>query len=393
MVKPVTVLFSMAFLSGIVAGQQPAGQGARGGRGGAPQIVSPEVHPDRTVTFRLNAPKATEVILNGNITVDKPAMPMTKDERGVWSVTVGPLDPDIYEYTFVVDGVSTPDAVNRYTRPAAGNASTSSQVEVPGNGPMFYDARPVPHGDIRMNVYESKAMGVTRYVWVYTPPGYDKSNTRYPVLYLFHGAGGNENAWVTVGRANLILDNLIADGKAKPMVVVMPLARAEQSNGVGPARAVSGQNLFEKDLLGDIIPLIERTYRVSNQADQRAIAGLSAGGGATLSIGLRHPEMFHWVAAMSSAIGIGGGRSMEEQFADVLAKPERLNKNLRMLWISCGTEDSLFASNQQFVKLLSDHGIKNTFWKEPGGHWFRVWRKDLNVFAPMLFKPEKSASN
>jgi enterochelin esterase-like enzyme len=390
--RGVIAIFSVALLQGSITAQQPANgrggnpAGARGGRGaGAAQIVSPEVHTDRTVTLRLNAPKAAEVTLSGNITVDKPAMPMARDERGVWSVTVGPLDPDIYEYNFVVDGVTTTDAQNRYIRPAAGNASTSSQVEVPGSAPMFYDSRPVPHGDIRLNVYESKAMGVTRYVWVYTPPGYDKSNTRYPVLYLFHGAGGNENAWVTVGRANLILDNLIADGKAKPMLIVMPLARAEQSNGVGPAKAVSGQSLFEKDLLGDIIPLIEKNYRVSNQPDQRAIAGLSAGGGATLSIGLRHPEMFHWIAAMSSAIGVGGG-NMEQQFADVLTNPERLNKNLRMLWISCGTEDTLLASNTQFAKMLTDHSIKNTFKTEPGAHWFRVWRKDLNAIAPILFK-------
>src|SRR5262249_40312039 len=159
--------------------------------------------------------------------------------------------------------------------------------------------------------------------------------------------------------------------KAKPMLVVMPLARAEQSNGVGPAKAVSGQSLFEKDLLGDIIPVIEKTYRVLNQPDQRAIAGLSAGGGATLAIGLRHPEMFHWIAAMSSAIG--GGGNMEQQYADVLANPERLNKSVRMLWISCGTEDTLLASNQQFAKMLSDHGIKNMFKTEPGAHWFRVW--------------------
>jgi enterochelin esterase-like enzyme len=382
--KPISaILTSLVLLTGAVYAQAPAVAG-RGGRGGAAALVSPEVHKDRTVTLRLNAPKATEVTLSGNITVDKPALPMTKDDKGVWSITVGPLDPDIYEYNFIVDGVTATDAINRYTRVAAGNAGTSSQVEVPGDSPMFYDARTVPHGDVRINLYESKAMGVTRTVWVYTPPGYDKSSARYPVLYLLHGAGGNENNWVTVGRANIILDNLIADGKAKPMVIVMPLARAEQSNGVGPAAAVPDRTAFEKDLLGDIIPMIEKTYRVSNQPDKRALAGLSAGGAATLSIGLKHPEMFHWLAAMSSAIGILGA-NLEQQYSEVLADPSRLNKNLHMLWISCGTEDSLFPANQQFVKLLNDHGVKNAFKTEPGAHWFRVWRKDLNAIAPLLF--------
>jgi enterochelin esterase-like enzyme len=386
-------LAALLLAAGVSAqGPAPAACGGRGGRGGAPPVVSPEIHPDRTVTLRLNAPRASEVLLGGNITVEKPQLPMTKDDRGVWSITVGPLDPDIYEYNFVVDGVTATDAVNRYTRPAAGNAGTSSQVEVPGDGPMFYDSRAVPHGDVRMNVYESKAMGVTRSVWVYTPPGYEKSSARYPVLYLLHGAGGNENNWVTVGRANLILDNLIADGKAKPMLIVMPLARAEQSDGVGPRTAVADRNAFEKDLLGDIIPLIEKTYRVSNQPDQRALAGLSAGGAATLSIGLRHPEMFHWIVAMSSALGVQGG-NLEQQYSDVLADPARLNKNLHMLWVSCGTEDTLFPANQQFVKLLSDHGVKNHFRTEPGAHWFRVWRKDLHEIAPLLFSPAAKSNS
>jgi len=381
-------LTALFLLTASVYAQAPAG--GRGGRGGAAPLVSPEVHADKTVTFRLNAPKASEVTLSGNITVNNPAMPMKKDDKGVWSITTPPLEPDVYEYNFVVDGVTTTDAVNRYTRPAAGNASTSSQVEVPGDKPMFYDARAVPHGEVRMNLYESKAMGVSRYVWVYTPPGYEKGNAKYPVLYLLHGAGGNENAWVTVGRANLILDNLIADGKAKPMLVVMPLARAEQSDGVGPGKASTDRTAFEKDLLGDIIPLIEKTYRVSNQADQRALAGLSAGGAATLQIGLRHPELFHWIAAMSSAVGIGG--NVETQYADVLKDSARLNKSLHMLRISCGSDDTLFAANQQFAKLLADHGVKNTFLVESGAHWFRVWRKDLFEIAPQLFNGQKTGS-
>jgi enterochelin esterase-like enzyme len=388
MFKPFAVLIAgVLLLTGSGNAQAP------GARGGNQPVVSPEIHPDRKVTLRLNAPRATEVALNGNITLDKGPLPMTKNDTGVWSITVGPLEADVYEYSFVVNGVTTTDAVNRYTRPAAGNANTSSQVEVPGDGPMFYDSRAVPHGDVRINVYESKAMGVTRTLWVYTPPGYERGNTRYPVLYLLHGAGGNENNWITVGRANLIMDNLIAEGKASPMVIVMPLARAQQSDGVGPAKAPNqDRNLFEKDLLGDIIPFIEKTYRVSNQAGQRALAGLSAGGGATLNIGLRHPETFHWLAAFSSALGAGGGGgTLEQQFADVLKDSARLNKNLRMLWISCGTADTLFASNEQFSKLLGQHGIKHTFLPEPGAHWFRVWRKDLHAIAQTLFKAQKSS--
>jgi enterochelin esterase family protein len=387
--KPLVAFsFALSLLAFSISAQAPPATG-RGGRGG-PAVVSPEVHPDRTVTLRLNAPRATDVILSGDITVDKPQQPMTKDDKGIWSITVGPLEPDVYEYNFIVNGVTTTDTVNRYIRPAAGNASTSSQVEVPGDGPMFYDVRAVPHGEVRMNLYDSKAMGVTRYLWVYTPPGYEKGNTRYPVLYLLHGAGGNENAWVTAGRANTILDNLIADGKSKPMVIVMPLARAEQSDGVGPAKRVTDRTAFEKDLLGDIIPFIEKTYRVSNQPDQRALAGLSAGGATTLNIGLRHPETFHWIAAMSSALGVAGG-NMEQQFADVWADSSKLNKSVHMLWISCGKEDTLFNANQQFAQLLTQHNIKNDFRVESGAHWFRVWRKDLRDFAPMLFTNPKGA--
>jgi enterochelin esterase family protein len=378
-------MIGVLLFTGITSAQAPAG------RGGTQAVTSPEVHADRRVTLRLNAPRATEVALNGNITLDKGPLPMIKDDKGNWSITVGPLEPDIYEYMFVINGVNAPDPVNRYIRPAAGNANTSSQVQVAGDGPMFYDSRPVPHGEVHINVYESKAIGVTRHMWVYTPPGYEKGSARYPTLYLLHGAGGNENNWVTVGRANVILDNLIAEGKAVPMVVVMPVARAEQSNGVGPARAPNpDRNLFEKDLLGDIIPFIEKTYRVSNQASQRALAGLSAGGASTINIGLRHPEKFQWLAAFSSAIGVQGN-NLAQQFADVLADSARLNKNLRMLWISCGTADTLFAANQQFAKLLAEHGIKHTFLAESGAHWFRVWRKDLHAVAQTLFKNQKSS--
>jgi enterochelin esterase-like enzyme len=388
MFKPIFAILTGVLLAAGAAHAQAPPAAGRGGRGG-PAIVSPEVHKDRTVTLRLNAPKASEVILNGDITLNKPDMPMTKDEKGVWSITVGPLDPDIYEYNFIVDGVTATDGISRYTRVAAGNEVTRSQVEVPGDGPMFYDTRAVPHGDVRINLYESKAMGVARYVWVYTPPGYDQSNARYPVLYLLHGAGGNDGNWVTVERENIILDNLIADGKAKPMVVVMPLIRAEQSDGVGPVTPVADRNAFEKDLLGDIIPMIEKNYHVSNQPDQRAIAGLSAGGAATLTIGLGHPEMFHWVAAFSSAIGIGA--SLEQRFSDVLADSARINSNLHMLWVSCGTEDTLFPANQQFDKLLTDHGVKHSFKTEPGAHWSIVWRRDLNAIAPLLFTTQKGS--
>jgi len=230
-----SLLAALALCSVGPSAQAPAGQrGAGGGGGRGPALVSPEVGADRTITFRYLAPNAKEVTVTDD-TEGKPH-PMTKDANGVWSVKVGPARPDIYTYAFNADGIIALDPRNTNIKMGYGNFGPVNVVEVPGDGPQFYDVKPVPHGEVRIRPYDSKTLGLSREMWVYTPPDYDKGKS-YPVLYLFHGAGDIESGWALIGRANNILDNLMAEGKAKPMIVVMPLGHAIQSFYAGPAKA------------------------------------------------------------------------------------------------------------------------------------------------------------
>lgn len=371
-----------------------------------PAVKSPEVHPDRTVTFRLRAPQATAVELVGEVLQGKPPQPMTKDSEGVWSVTIGPLPPEIWIYNFRIEGVGLPDPANISLMPrSAGPVSVSSFVEVPGDSPAFYDARPVPHGQVRMILYESKAMGVDRYVWVYTPPDYDKTNAKYPVFYLLHGNGETQSGWVMNGRANIILDNLIAEGRAVPMIVVMPHGHARQSASVGPFKDVQqpGQpgllnfTFFTDELLNQIIPTIEKDFRVTPDADHRAIGGLSMGAFQSVQIGLNHPELFHYVLAYSGGFGGIGPAApgpIEEQspWKELLANPERTKKDLHLLFLGAGEQETtMHEPGQRLVKLFKDKGVNALWATYPGAHVFSVWRNDLNYTVPMLFRTSSKA--
>lgn len=370
---------------------------------GPPGIVrSPEVHPDRTVTFRLRAPQAALVELTGEVVRGKGPQPMTKGSDGVWTLTIGPLPPEIWIYNFRVQGVELPDPSNISLMPrAAGAAAVSSLVEVPGDGTAFYDTRPVPHGEVRMVLYESATMGVDRYFWVYTPPGYDRSNAKYPVYYLLHGNGETQNGWVMNGRANIILDNLIADGKAQPMIAVMPHGHPLQSASVGPWQEVPpvaeqglrNYKLFTKELLEQIIPTVEKNYRVYTDADHRAIGGLSMGAMQTVAIGLAHPELFHYVLAYSGGFGSLGVTSaspdVETQtpWKELLAHPDAAKKSLRLLFLGCGQDEAgLLAPGKKLASLLQEKGIRTEWADYPGGHVFSVWRNHLNESVPMLFQ-------
>jgi enterochelin esterase-like enzyme len=352
-------------------------------------LHSPEVHPDRTVTLRFRAPSATQVEVVGEILQGKSPLAMTKGEDGVWTATLGPLPPEIWIYNFRIQGVDIADPSNPAIKPVPPGFAMSSFVEVPGDTPAFYDSRPVPHGEVRMLLYESKPMGVTRWLWIYTPPNYDKRSAKYPVLYLLHGNGEAQNGWVMNGRANIILDNLIADKKAQPMVVVMPQGHALQGANVGPLVRIGGETdmfskRFPQDLLQEVIPLVERNYRVYTDADHRAIAGLSMGGGQALSIGLAHPDLFHYVLGFSAAVG-GPFMNAEAEFNEALANPEALNSRLRLVWFSCGRQDFLYQANRQFVDMLKSKGLKVQFRESEGSHVWSVWRSYLNETAPMLF--------
>lgn len=261
------------------------------------RVISPQVHEDRTVTFRFHAPDAEEVIVYTQFT--EGLQYMKKGTRGVWSVTLGPAEPGIYVYGFAVDEIEVADPVSRHVLVNAW--PTRSIVEIPGDKPMYYDQRPVPHGRIHMNWFESKTLGVNRKFYVYTPPDYEKSKKSYPVVYLMHGGGGYEFIWTEMGRVNLVMDNLIADGKAKPMIIVMPYGHTPRIPGEN-YRAVRIQR-FENYFLNDLIPYVEANYRIAGGRENRVMAGLSMGGSQTLNIGIKHLDKFSSLGVFSNGIG------------------------------------------------------------------------------------------
>src|SRR5688572_20114691 len=359
-------------LTAALQAQQPA----------TPAVRSPEVSTDRRVTFRVRAPNASKVTVFCECLSTEPAL--TKDADGVWSVTVGPVEPDIYEYHFTVDGIDNLDQRNPVVKYNSRPNLIESIVEVPGPGPMFYDVKPVPHGSVSIRYYASKATGSTRRAYIYTPPNYERSSGRLPVLYLLHGADGDETAWTQFGRANLIVDNLIAEKKATPMIVVMPFAYAYpwHAGAAGDKQRAD----FEKDLLTDLIPFVQTNYRVAADREHRALAGLSMGGSLTLAIGPRHLDTFSRLAVFSS----GAGQSPEKTLADVGANAKTVNAQLKLFWIGVGTEDTAITGARRTSEFLNSAGIKHTFKTTPGAHTWIVWRKYLNEVAPLLWGSQGS---
>ena len=348
-----------------------------------PALVSPEVHRDRTVTFRLRAPEADQAALSGQIVsaLGDASPAMRKGENGVWSLTVGPLAPEIYYYTFRIGGANFPDPANN--RVKLGPTNAVSSVDVPGDQPAFCDNRDVPHGMVHINWYVSKPLrGAQRRMLVYTPPGYGRGK-KYPVLYLLHGVGDLDEGWVNNGRANFILDNLLAEGKIKPMIVVMPYGHA-RVEGEKPAERSSPNRYaaFQADLLGAIIPYVEKHYRVRTKREDRALAGLSMGGAQALSIGLNHLERFAWIGGFSAAVFGEPAETLPELFKD----PEQANKQVKLLWIGCGKDDRLLERARKFVGALEGSGIHHTFRLSEGAHEWKVWRLYLKEFAPLLFQ-------
>jgi enterochelin esterase-like enzyme len=349
----------------------------------AQPLVSPEVHSDSRVTFRLRAPNAREVVIRLETVGSKP---MQKDERGVWSFTSEPMQPDIYSYAFIVDGVQMIDPTNPLLKYNLLN--TESQVHVPGPASLVWEISDVPHGVLHRHLYESAILGDERPFVVYTPPGYDPAAaTTYPVLYLLHGYSDAEDAWVSVGRANVILDNLIAQGKAKPMLVVMPLGYGNKEVIAGGWAGLRNAEVWKDSIakfrdvvLKEIMPQVENAYRVSTDREARAIAGLSMGGTQSLFIGLNALDRFAWIGAFSS-----GGLDMDFNKA-YPAVNESVNSQLRLLWIACGQQDGLIGLNKKLVEWLKSKGVKLTWVETPGGHSFMVWRRYLADLTPLLFQ-------
>lgn len=339
-----------------------------------PQPVrSPEIQPDRTVTFRLMAPRANEVTVNGQWANGRTAM--QRGSNGVWSVTVGPIDPGVYEYSFSVDGLNMIDPGNPAIKPM--REPRTSILHLPGEPPQIFDFQAVPHGVVRYHAYWSKPLGRQREVVVYTPPGYDRGRTAYPVLYLQHGMGDNHATWTVHGKAHWILDNLIAQKRARPMVVVMMDGHAAAALTGG---LTNNTALFERDLLEEVMPFIEAHYRVRRDSASRALAGLSMGGGQALTIGLNHLDRFGYVAGFSSAV------PASEAIKNALDKPEITNRRLKLLWIACGRSDFLLKANQDFVSRLQAQGIRHEWVLTEGGHSWPVWRGYLAELAPRLFR-------
>lgn len=348
-----------------------------------PAVKSPEVHPDGRVTFRLRAPNAKDVTFFGDWMKIGDALKMTRDEAGVWSLTTAALPPSIYLYNFTLDGVAMADPVN--PRIKLRSQTSASMVEVPGDPAATpWQARTnVPHGAVEINWVNSKVLeGDPRWVWVYTPPGYEKTgNRKYPVLYLFHGSNDIAGGWTLAGQMNFILDNLLAEKKAEPMIVVMPYGHAVP---FGSPREVQARNteMFEKHLFQDVIPMVEAKYRVKLGRDQQAIAGLSMGGGQSLAVGWRHLDKFSAVGAFSAAVP----QDFDKEFAAALSAPEATSAKLKVFWIGCGKDDFLFERNEKFAAMLKSKGIRHTWRATEGNHTYTYWRKYLAEFTPLLFR-------
>ena len=346
-------------------------------------IVSPEVHSDNRVTFRLRAPNAKDVKLARE---GAQQVSMQKDQQGVWSVTTEKLEPDFYGYSFVADGVNMFDPSNTMIKPNL--IYISSLVHVPGPASLPWEVGHVPHGTLHRHFYRSSVVGDERDYYVYTPPGYDGKAVRpYPVLYLLHGFSDDASGWTAVGRAHVILDNLIAQGKAKPMLIVMTLGYGAPeivSRTAPPLRDATlrrrNYEKFRDALFTEVIPRVEGSYRVSKDRNLRAIAGLSMGGAESLFVGLNSLDRFAWIGAFSS-----GG--LDDDFnAQFPALNSKANSQLRLLWVSCGKDDFLFDFNRKLHEWLESKQVRHTYLETSGAHTWMVWRRNLAAFIALLFQ-------
>ncbi|HSP90994.1 MAG TPA: alpha/beta hydrolase-fold protein [Vicinamibacterales bacterium] len=408
---------ALVLMAGSPAAGGQAAPPAQAGRGAArpPAVVSPEQQAGGRVTFRIYAPNASSVFLNAGdlppVTFTPPgATPVpqtpgspgvtvfTKGETGVWEfTTAAPAPPGAFRYAIMVDGVRTLDPVN--TRLSESNTNNWSLFFVPGI--ELEEIRDVPHGAVAEVFYASSVLKTTRRMHVYTPPGYEAGDQKYPVFYLLHGAGDNDDAWTSVGRAGFILDNLIAAGRAVPMIVVMPAGHqppgeGAASTGAAAALAPSGINRFTQELVADVMPHVERRYRTLTDRPHRAIAGLSMGGSQTLDIAFRHLARFAYIGVFSSGATLGGGRGAAP--GGTPAPPDwetahladlddaGLKKGTKLLWLATGVDDRLIAATRTTVEVLKKHGFQPEFKETPGAHTWLVWRDYLREFTPRLFR-------
>lgn len=346
-----------------------------------PAFESNEVHKDNRITFRYLGPNAKDVKVNTQLATG--VQSMIKGAAGVWSLTLGPVKPDMYPYHFLVDGVPVADPRNSAIFPNEG--FQNSIVEITGDTPLIHTIRNVPHGTLAYRYYTSSELG-TRPVVIYTPPDYEKdTKTTYPVLYLLHGTTDTEETWIKVGRANIILDNLIHQGKATPMIIVMPYGRAYPTISKSSGSLRNWENLqeFKKDFLNNLLPFVEQNYRVKKDKDSRAIVGFSGGGGETLYLGLNNQDLFSWVCGFAPGM-------LKEEFdrnnAIAFTNPQLTNQRLKLFWIGVGKEDGLFPVISDYLKVLDEKKIKHETFVSDGGHTWMNCKLFLTQIAQKIFK-------
>jgi enterochelin esterase-like enzyme len=344
----------------------------------------PRILPENRVVFQVSAPQAKSVQIDLGKLYD-----LQKDEKGIWKGTTDPQVPGFHYYSLVIDGVKVSDPASETFY---GTGRMSSAIDIPEPGADFYAIKDVPHGDIRHKVYLSKTTGTWRSINIYTPPGYDNSpKESYPVLYIQHGGGEDERGWAIQGKTDFILDNLIAEGKAKPMIVVIPNGNVSKPGTQAGGYNDAAMDVFKEELLGSIIPFIEKTYRVKPGAANRAIAGLSMGGGQAFYTGLRNTDSFGNVGVFSTGL-FGGIAQAAKEFdpetviPGILTNSDTFNKKLKVFYISVGEQDPRIEGTKKVVEKFRSKGLKVEFSSFPGAHEWQVWRKSLNDFAQKLFK-------
>lgn len=357
--RKIKILATVLFLATLaIYGQRP------------PMVVSPEVHSDNSITFRVFARNAQKVYLDAEFL--KGRVLMTKDETGVWSIKTDPIKPDIYPYSFWIDSIQVADPNN--TLIFANENFKRSLVDVVGKEPLIHSLQNVPHGKISYRYYDSKTLGTTRTLLIYTPPGFDMSGkTKYPVLYLIHGGSDTEETWTKVGRANLIADNLIAQGEAKPMIIVMPYGN------VRPKPMPD----FTKDVINDIIPFIESNYPVYTDSKNRAVAGFSVGGGQTLNIGLTNTDKFAYICSYAPYTAT---EEFRKNFSNWTPDASLINSRLKLFTLSVGTEDFLFESVKQNAAMFKEKGLNFQLDIVDGGHTWMNCKLYLATTLPQLFR-------
>jgi enterochelin esterase-like enzyme len=382
-------LFTVALLTSTLFAQEAPWMRRR--------VVSPEIHTDNSVTFRIFAPDASKISLSGGWMQGwGTSEPLVRNDTGLWSLTVGPLEPEIYTYSLSVDGVRTMDPAN--VRIMRDGARHESMLLVPGEASDLYRVQEVPHGTLSKVWYDSPTLGMHRRMYVYTPPGYEAGSDQFPVFYLLHGGGGDEDAWSTLGRTCQIMDNLISQGRARPMIVVMTNGNPGEAAAPGEAPpkkeeegsmggiSQMGSRIFEKSLVSDVIPFVDQHYRTLSGREHRAVGGLSMGGLQTMNLAFDHTGVFDYFGVMSMGI-TEPDRSGRSWFPDVDERIKNLESTgYKLYWIGCGTDDFLYSAAKNLVAKMEEKNLPITFRESPGGHTWSNWRIYLSEFAPLLFK-------